>query len=121
MWFPEKVFLLSSDRLALGRWDLGLPGPAQASSTLGGAERGMCLFPPHLPLGVEKILPSYSSSFKERVVRKNTGAKFAVPEVTMTRGQSSSRKEKQTLPKAITATLAAERCPPNQTAMWLLH
>lgn len=92
MWFPEKVFLLSSDCLALGWWDLGLPGPPQASSILGGAE--LCLFPLHLPLGVEKILPSYSSSFKERVVRKNTGAKFAVPEVTMTRGQSSSRKEK---------------------------
>lgn len=67
------------------------------------------------------MLLSYSSSFKERVVRKNSRAKFAAPEVTMTRGQISSRKEKQTLSKAITTTVASELSPPSQAAMWLLH
>lgn len=47
----------------------------------------------------------------KRVVRKNSGAKFAAPEVTMTRGQSSSRKEKDTIYLRPSPPLSPQNCP----------
>ena len=63
-----------------------LSGP---SSTLEGAEQDKCLFPLHLPLKVEKLLPPDSSSFSEGVrggggnVRKKIGPKVCCPEAAV--------------------------------------